>query len=1278
MSELTKPPQQRTLLDGATHQAKQAGAGFLEMVMRPGENERVPDANFLERNVPGAVFNAYAMFTYLPHLLSGGAIPATKYGERAALLGAASADKANALMGTTHPQNFADSASRFLGSAVLPAKGLVPKNAGPVTKTIAETVVPLRQTNSPAVLGVAGGINVAASEVIDATIAPSEEYTSIAELTTGDSGDKEQSLSDYLTSSLNTSATTSNLSTTVKPKYTFDAELDLFLKDPAAYEQLQYENQLKDEQEGNTSLYISAGLAAAAMFGGATAVRRLLKKHRSTELTGSEEVQNYSSASARGKSQFTNRTAAMEDAVKRAKEGTPEEPEIDVFTADAMTTMSGTGINSKNAWLLSKGKFANSNVKLPEKPADWADAAGRLEPNELDLLDDALTARDKLDSPTYQREGWGGKTPAELKSFVTAAQYNPKVTRLMNSHKEVYKTSLRYLEEQGIISPAKASEWDKRFEHYVPNVANLHQDSRILQRLLGITEGEAEAMFVTTPQHLRKRQGGQLTAENHARPSQMLEHYLSSMQRFAQVNRVRRNFIDGVIDGADNKKDGFIKKMPENAKATHGNVLTVHRNGVRERYEIKDPTLFAELQYNPLVQAHPAVRWLRAAMQSLTTGPLQPFFVPFSMAYEVQGAILTNKPGRNLGVLDEILMKTGIREKGMPIMDPTVLGINAITGATRGITADVLKGVSNAAHRSLASNGTLANIARHLPDGENRLKAMAVKLEDYYDNSIRGIVDRYGGMRAVMEDLEDFDTLRSQFPALTNRFRESLDGTGMPTRTVRAMGHMYMSLLHNMHNGVRLQMAASNIKKGMSDDEIMKAVADAQAISGNVQRSGRNEFYRKLQGGSPYMNVAMQVGATHLNAMKKHKLLYAKRFTGMAVAGSALVYSQMDDPLNARAYWADWTANDRAQKIPIFHKGEVVLEIPIEHMVQAPWSMITETLGTLLGMKAHYSPDTLNYNLVPQSMEFSDMAAKVIANLDNWGDSDNYDMWHGATGSVARAAPVPAYLPLEAAANLAGQRVDIGRMSTGDLLTDIPTERLSVDGDGRSIHGMNAIVEEIMMTVMGTAGQALAGAYEGAMAEFNLGSDDPSKAADNAINRIEGVYKDRSMIRDTNLSKRVSGKSYEVQIGKEKFDAIATLQKRWTKQIGGLGRSGRTVRSRSQNGMMFEGNIEGTALGWVVARSNSLQKQIREHMTLIGEQRGLIDVAHGNPEIAGDAELLRNVENNAQHRIRLESIRMLNMIRIFEEDTGRILGIPNFEVDDFDADELKQLPAPRE
>lgn len=1058
--------------------------------------------------------------------------------------------------------------------------------------------------------------------------------------------------------------------------------------------------------EWTTGGVLGALAAAAAVGAGAKVAAKTilpLLKGRSgipapEDFAGQKEVVNVGSVSTDVKAGFSDMLTPMRDAAKKAGISADEVKQIE---ADIGTALQPHAMSSRVLTASYAGELPNSVRTIPNL-AVQAQKAANLDPDRLQLLNNALSSADYLDTiAAFNRanpnnlvtsiptaDGSFTHTVGSLNRTVADAQADPVLRDIILNERLTYDGLRRYLQEQGAITLQQSAEWAQKFPNYAPRqIAKTSGDSLLKQASLALPDQERsrdlsddvlEALIPRVDDPLKTVKPGEGLP-----PLLSKERYVQSAIRWVMENNAKRNYVDTM---RRHSGDTFFKPVDASKKGGE-NVITFKRNGVSEYYRVNDNTLYNAMLFKP-AKIVPIMNGMRQFYQSTLTGMLNPLFVPASLAYEVSTAPLLAMKGYGVGPLDEILLKltNGKMSASKYLVDPTVL-LSPVTGTTRHLYGAFLKEFSARLQASGATNGMFS---RSLGALGIDASALGKVMENAYINSMHYAFNSRGGATTVAMD-GGAEGLRSSMAELAPKIvlnhmrRMSGQDAGVLTKWhATNLSRGYSALMNAFHNSVKLQSFAANAHRyeGETAAQFAKRQSrnalHARRLTGDPTLTGDNQIARFFASTSPYANVAAQTLFQHARAIYDHPTRYALTLGAVGYATWGWLNSlQQADPEMMQKYW-QLTPQQRASKgVPLYlDDTNNIVYFPLGQELRIVTGPMTELYGAVSG--------AVDPEGKARSRESNTLIGRALN--DMFGNVDERDMEaiNQSLGNVVLNQILPDPIG-------PGPGVILGAlgMKPGDVvssiipgmegrgITNAPSSRITPD-EGTSVVGntLTAQMEIILQEATGGIANSIINSINtwGRVVE---GDTTPMQDAGAILQAAIDPYREQTRGRPEVLkldAPTLGAREARMNLN----DTVSTLVRNSNENVKKIleystriqagpatDLSVGAMRLESQDNAKLRG-----AMNVIASRTKAYQEEIQPYVQQLNRLREQYEDQEANRLMAFNLNAKRYNQNLLALKIREQNLMIYNRMEVAEDYISKQLGRP-FRYRTFDVNDWK-------
>jgi hypothetical protein len=1255
---------------------KQFPSGFMKSFGGIDANTRLRDPNFkpsILPEVPGSLHTLYGLANSGVNYLTGLNLPG---GQESAEKSTIINEAVNTKLGIDDPKTTGEMAANFLGSVAMPGPAIVnvPKAIGIPASLLMPTLQSVTKLGKVAEAGTGIVLGDGLVNLLD------PEYKSA------------------IFESNTASAAPANPEASVNFTPT---EPDVILSDgtnlSAQLRQADADRAQDSFWDRHRSTIIGGATAAAVVAGGAA--YRAAVKHRAAnlgELMGQAEVPDTFSLSTRAMTAGVDEKTPIFEAVRQTNKSA-----LDDILAAVNTTNSTSTIAGKTKFTAHTGKYSDSTVTGP-KLSEILDEVAALDPNEQSILGDGLIARDRKaqmlreGATIWQHVDGRSLNIPDLHVMEQTALANPKIAKLMQQNNEFFASARKYYHEGGMIDGATLRQWDQDYANYIPNQKHFDKDP-----MWGIVR-QINPSGAATFENMAQRLGIKDTqAGTNINPTHLYPDYLANIIDTVQRNKTTKGIIDAVTA---NPSQRFFSQVPANTAGD--DIITVMRNGKTEKWKVKDPFLNRAMHDDPY-QAAWILRAARKTKQNLTTGFLAPLQAPVSAAYEVLTAALARPSNMSHGLVGEMLNRTGAPKSIVDVwnkwvlVDPSV-AVTPFTGFTRGVAADIARVAGASFQRSVNEGGVLKSIL-----GASNTQHLADVMTDAYARSVKGQMDSMGAGHAPLIEHVSKRTITPDIAAISAKFARQVElGKLTPkqatayTRMAHGMGKMYSylastipvraygSVLENIHDATRIQFVASNLRPGMSNNEIARVMAAAKRLTGDATVVGANRQVKWANQTRPWLPTIIQSNRAIGRAMVEGKGRPMLALASIVGAGVATMYSQFGNPLASQAYWS-LTPEQRSQKLAIFYDndGQELFSIPALQEIMPLWAPIIEAIGSLTGHKTGWDQDTNSSEHGNAILSTADRMSKSLSvGLSNltggfFTANDWEDMALGAKAGAGRMMP-ELMNPVEATAIAATgtdpqSLIPWQRYGTGGKA--VKEEQISGEESGKyPDRWITAYTENIMEEVFSAAWKPFTEGVQAAVSDYKLSKDISSALSEMAEGFAFGhadKLKNYGAGQFWEWPGRVDVQDSNKSILDKKLNMVRELETRYTKQRSEGMSTLQPQRGQERIEYYTPPELAGTELGRVMDSTRGITQWYNTmYGSAIREANEALKKLPTNPVYSTNPMQQRLEANRIKSRIREMNAVALEYIHEHEQELGAALGMKDFSFDDLDIAKLKETP----
>lgn len=1191
--------------------------------------------------------------------------------ETAARYAASGTEYVNDALGTENPDTILSSFARFGLPGLLPLPGLRGiEKLGPVARASIDFALPMLQSRSiPGVLG--------------SSVAPFLLDQGLTELTepTADT------IFDVKLPSLEVVPAASAQTAEEAGK----DEPDLIEVKPVQ------PNVDSEDYSGELMLLLATGLGIASGVRAARAKRDITQQGRAAQLTGETQEpapvhpgrttkytgmisggteSTVNSAIERFETQFIDRNTPLYRNLKRA--GLSEEQ---LALMEARIRL-GTTTQAQSSILrntMMTGILPNSRVQLP-RLANHYEGLSTLTPAQRALYDDALIAGTILDDMDASGvKVWGAKgrtqvTRGDLQDIVNRAADDPKVQEYIDEARYFYNQMAEYLAEQGIISNSDRIEWAHNAQRYVPIVAAeetaglAERSGKAISQLFAASDPE----LVSVTRFLRER--GDLPIHRvqpgvPITPSNIHERYLSAIVRYAEVNNTKRNIIDHLVAGdgrtglRNTDGEAVVKKVGSKYKGD--DVITVRRAGNIERYRVIDPGLHAALQFSPQT-VFQVLNTPRRIAQEFTTGTLNPLFAPTSAMYELFGAMTMKPSGRAAGIIDRGMDKVlGRKLSDIIGVDPShVLSIPV--GTMRGIYGQMLGAMQRNVDLQLRKDGNLVKMI-----GEPGVQRLSKILTEAYDRSTYTLFMRGAGNAIFLENAGPLPTTASALHDLASNYTKAVSGSVKDQLLASGAMRAYRGLLNSIHNSVRLDFLANNVRRDansrivMSPEEVTRVLDDTRRLTGDVtQQAGDpntpiGKVSQAFTQNAVYANHFVQVSAQLARMFQKQPRQTLTAMSALGMSGLGFLATQFNnDPEAEKHYWDTLTVEQRASFIPIYEDGKPKALIMIPPEMRPFWAPVVEATGSMFGFKSQHRGS-------PHGRAMRNLFG--VAVNGEFNEADFTDLETASVGSIAQSVlPDPFGPTARLGANILGA-VDPQNPYTGRGTAYAPINRAQVIEDPEGVQRTRYVIEAIMMGAARQVWDSALAFRNATKAEFGTveSLEAALEAAGGRFRELQSASIPPGIKAPWALDRRISVGDTAYKMLRSRFDGLDLVQSAYGLEHG--------PGSARPLGLQQPVQSLGTELAVAQNRSRAFARWKRRfydpQMAQLRRRRDELD----NKIQYNDPATRRAIENAVANEVRFLNQTALERLQETERIISRDLG-REFRFNDFQLEQLRKTP----
>jgi len=764
-----------------------------------------------------------------------------------------------------------------------------------------------------------------------------------------------------------------------------------------------------------------------------------------------------------------------------AREGLPA-AEYKQFEAKLVPPTTPSGLGAMIGDTIATGQFPNSKIKtIPVAPV--LERLAKLSKDDRVKLDNRLLAGTALDDRKVT-----GKKPSFTKYASSTLRKmggtrDPEIRALAQDIRTIMRAERDYRYEAGLLTDNEFHAWRVGHPNFVPLRVAFEEDkplSDFINRFFPRHKGEAVSYDPPEPIKPRSQAEGAGVQAGQARaPTELIPEHITQVIRWTEFQRARRTALTTLYELPEYKEKvikyrGVLKpgKDEQKGKITE-NTVRIYKDKKVHVYDVYDPSLRAALEFRPGI-AIPVFNGARMLKEFWTTGPGQPFFAPVAMAFDLATALPNRPTNRAMGVLGQFAQERfGTKIPDVVYsLDPSQV-LSPLTGFVRGVGSDLAFNVSRTLENSLRKNGKIYEMF-----GEETTEKLIEVMTNAYLNSTKRMFQQRGAGNARFLDINSKDDIVTGVQALAPAYFKQNASWNQKWRA-NVLVRAYVTLLENLHNGVKLELMAANRrttkiidgKKKIVDkppDELDRLAFEARNVTGDTTRKGDSLWHFFPRSFVPWGRPLVYVTARHLQGMREHPIRYTSVLAGMAYGGYAYLTTLFgQNPKAMHDYVNNWTVDERSRYFPIYKDGtdEIASYINIEPQYRVIWSPFIEAMLAVSGYKAY---------------GFGDTSATMLQAMDGalggeWTDKQTQEVLEGAKSGFLSYVGDPTNPIVEAGLAAFGAQSGFSQRYTlrQQNLQRIVPEETSVAGSG-----ISSRLEGVLSAFFGSAAQtALAGAY---------------------------------------------------------------------------------------------------------------------------------------------------------------------------------------------------------
>ena len=724
---------------------------------------------------------------------------------------------------------------------------------------------------------------------------------------------------------------------------------------------------------------LGAAAGAGVGFMGIRGAMRNANFRNRTELAGRAPIMNSTSLSSRIMGGLAQGDQLVRDFI-RGNNGN----ENLVNRLTRQTPQASAGIIGHS---MITGEFPNSPTRRAPLAPTLEALAKDLSPQEWNELADGLIARSALEdfATAGEQTSLAGRSVAEIQAIADRMANNPRLMAHADRIGTHYTEALDYARENGYISDNMFNELRAARPNYVPmgkSDANVQEGSTLFgqSRLSAETRTGIENLYTRNTEELAGTPAGQVTD-----PIRQLPLYTANIIRQVEQNNLRRDIIDTHGGNSD-----AIVRIPAGGDLSGKTVITIHRDGVMEHYNVRDQSLYDALQFNNGIAKNAffdIVAFPNRIMQNSLTGPLSPFFAGItSPAFDVVGGAFMRPKGYDLGLISEAanrlipdldtlipsntpaarITKESLRIVGdrLKALDPTQL-LAPATGAARAGWDQLIGGMANsAAEQIIRQKGVLYNIL-----GPQGLDQFSNTLALWYRESISAQMDRAGAGSSSLMTVDEGTSAPAAIHNAAPNFAERASrramndaiagnpgtintlvqgGNGFLRRVgITPVVRAYMGLTRMLGEGTRYAAFATNAPRAARSAEDLQEVGNqTRRLSGDMREHGSAEYVQNATKQIMYSNPAIQ-GFAQLGRQLfvDQPLTTAANLATIPMAMIAMQYYSANDEAT-QDYIRSLTPEQQASRVVLAPD----VWYPVEPNLRPLWGPIALTLNDISGL----------------------------------------------------------------------------------------------------------------------------------------------------------------------------------------------------------------------------------------------------------------------------------------------------------------------------------------
>lgn len=1024
---------------------------------------------------------------------------------------------------------------------------------------------------------------------------------------------------------------------------------------------------------------------------------KLLKQPTMMGAAGAVDEQGVSAttaALAKGVDQFKGLQQVAEDVIVN--------PEMrDTLISRVYTTLSAGAMNSRIKAMYDTAQFPNSTVRMPTPHSAVIQAVTDLKnsnPNDFDLVGRILHSLTSIDQA--KRNNIASFPVAQVQADIAVLRANrPELFKLVDAITANNRAVIDYLHERGWLSSRSYANLRNEMPNYSPTAVKSDVDV-----------GDAARHYAPdSVEHFLERSGAPIPFDKAENPLDLLDSYYQSSIRVAELNDIRRRFVD--MMQISPKWDKFVRT----ARPEEKGAIPIWRDGKLSHVFIKDPIVREGLVVMPHTQDKVlnAISSATKFFQNLTTH-WNPTFIPRMLQYELGGALLTRHGNLGVGAVDALNIALGQK--------PLSQAINKLGGFDPSVLLTPVVGLGHqAVYNTLRNTGLAlkAGLLKEKPDAFMRLIGkwwspteiddFANKLVDAYMNSVKGQMEIAGGFNAFGYKANELDIgnlsktiaprhwtgkVGQYWSGLMNALAHStrtgigiVNNARVEQELAKALGSdprivgLYPKISQAFARGdiptaTRLQLEAKQLTNTIKQEAMMRMTGQIRQLGGDfaLQGSGRGAIGLTAQIDAatsayarPYIQAMHSLGkAMHREGV--HTVLM--RVLNMAALGfGAMAVQYATNPAALEAENRKSAAQRAIGPTWYDEQGNVLFQATLSQEYRPAYALLSEVLGQMAGYYNVASQDvSVAQNGLAESLQkiFTDeVSRKDIA------------LGVGAAIDQSFTPPIPWAVPL--AARLAGKQMQgpaQSAMTGGSMFTTQSRDRLQSPLDEVGTFETGA---QVFQDVLMLAGSATLAGVKAANQQFAMNKD-AVDTAEALLTNFSYKYKQfagtPALFTDVvSAESRYTPWSVYYSGAKQGF---TQLNQEFTRVFNP---TGTTMQPGPAPATMVNPEYQGTALAYVAGFSRMMSTMVEKHDALLRAKRDEITAIDRDPTYVNNPGLRQKAVNakSEEYNAIMETAAqyMLRNERALAQQLHAIGYQGNFRFENVDAKQLASLPAPK-